>query len=515
MTRLQAGQNVALAARAVTFQAQADSALDVCALVVGEDLRCAANADFVFYNQTETGGVRLSGARLEVNVGELRADAAAVLLVVSAEDPRRALGRVRTVLTDGEGEALVRFDVEPAAGESALICLEVYRRGEDWKVRAVGQGYAGGLPVLLPAHGIEVEDPGPHGAADGSGTGPRRTHAPDGGPEVEVGYGLERLWMIFEDAARSAAALVAARDYAARRLDEELSAAVADPATRTGAAAEQARLAAQRRAEELTATAEADHRRDSEQLIEELARTEPRLPPALAAWHSPVWQRDPVPADGIRIGELHAPDRGGPRIPYCVPVPLTRPLWIDTENPAAAAPVVGALLARLLAVDPATPTRIDVIDLSGAYSALLPALAPVLAGPPVTDHTRISELLRSLTERAELADMAYQGNAWTAPAEHRVLVVSDFPHGYQPIDAQRLHTLTACGDLIGLSIIVVGTDEIPMPDEAVAALSQHARHLPTVAETPMFDPWTGSAWQLELDVLPRDPRQAARLLRTE
>src|SRR5690606_29348630 len=80
-----------------------------------------------------------------------------------------------------------------------------------------------------------------------------------------------------------------------------------------------------------------------------------------------------------------------------------------------------------------------------------------------------------------------------APAEHRVLVVSDFPHGYQPIDAQRLHTLTACGDLIGLSIIVVGTDEIPMPDEAVAALSQHARHLPTVAETPMFDPWTGSA----------------------
>src|SRR5690606_41694083 len=109
----------------------------------------------------ETGGVRLSGARLEVNVGELRADAAAVLLVVSAEDPRRALGPVRTVLTDGEGEALVRSDVEPAAGESELICLEGYRRGADWTVRAAGQGYAGRQPVLVPADGIEVEDPGP------------------------------------------------------------------------------------------------------------------------------------------------------------------------------------------------------------------------------------------------------------------------------------------------------------------------------------------------------------------
>ncbi|MBF6356638.1 TerD family protein [Nocardia higoensis] len=510
MIRLQAGQNVALTARTVTFQAQADTALDVCALVVGEDLRCASHADFVFYNQTETAGVRLAGARLEVTLADLRAAAAAVLLVVSAEDPRRALGRVRTVLTDG-GDALARFEIEPAAGESALICLELYQRGSEWKVRAVGQGYAGGLPVLLPAHGVEVDEP-----ESGQDASPRRTHTPEGGgPAVEVGYGLERLWMIFEDAARSAAALVAARDYAAKRLDDELSAAVSDPATRNTLAAEEARQAAQRRAEELAVTAEGNHRRDSEQLMRELAEAEQRLPPALAAWHSPAWQDPPAPADGIRIGELHAPDRGVLRIPYCVPVPLTRPLWIDTDVPAAAAPVVGALLARLLAVDPGTRTRIDVIDLTGAYTALLPALAPVLAGPPITDHTLISERVRALAEAAELAEMAYQGGAFTPPAEHRVLVVSDFPHGYQAIDAARLLTLTRCGDLIGLSILIVGTDEIAVPDDAVSALSQHARHLPTVADTPMFDPWTGSAWQLQLDVLPRDPQRASRLLRSE
>jgi len=509
VNRLQAGQNVALAARTVAFQAQAGTALDVCALVVGEDLRCAGNADFVFYNQTETDGVRLSGARLEVTLADLRADAGAVLLVVSAEDPRHALGRVRSVLTDGD-DALVEFAIEPAAGESALICLELYRRGTDWKVRAVGQGYAGGLPALLPAHGVEVDEP-----ESDPGTGPRRTHAPDGGPAVEVDYGLERLWMIFEDAARSAAALVASRDYAARRLDDELSAAVSDPATRNTPAADDARRAAQRRAEELARTAEDNHRKDSEQLMRELAETELRLPPALAAWTSPAWQELPAPGDGIRIGELYAPDRGALRIPYCVPIPLTRPLWIDTEVPAAAAPVVGALLARLLAVDPRKPTRIDVIDLTGAYTGLLSALAPVLAGPPITDHTVISGRLRTLAQAAELAEMAYQGGAFTPPAEHRVLVVSDFPHGYQAVDAQRLLALTACGDLIGLSILIVGTDEIAVPDDAVSALSQHARHLPTITDTPMFDPWTGSAWQLELDVLPRDPQRAARLLRTE
>ncbi|WP_280509743.1 hypothetical protein [Nocardia farcinica] len=56
----------------------------------------------------------------------------------------------------------------------------------------------------------------------GSGGAP----PPPAGRTVEVGYGLERLWMIFEDAARAAAALVAARDYAAKRLDDELSAAI-------------------------------------------------------------------------------------------------------------------------------------------------------------------------------------------------------------------------------------------------------------------------------------------------
>lgn len=58
--------------------------------------------------------------------------------------------------------AVTTLDGIPAAGftitglgtETALLALELYRRQGAWKVRAVGQGYAGGLPALLLDQGV-------------------------------------------------------------------------------------------------------------------------------------------------------------------------------------------------------------------------------------------------------------------------------------------------------------------------------------------------------------------------
>ncbi|WP_062981712.1 TerD family protein [Nocardia anaemiae] len=537
MIQLKAGQNMVLTGDIVRFSAKAGAALDVSALVVAENLRVLETGDFVFYNQTETAGVTLSEDGVTIRLAEVRADAKAVLLVVSA-DPAApgqpgGLGAVTAELAVND-VATAEFAIDPSAGETALICLEVYRRGTDWKLRAVGQGYAGGLAVLLTAHGVEVDEPatpqsGQHSAADlreaepvanpgrASGqdtiSGPGDSRAAGPAP-LEVAHGLERLWMIFEDAARSAAALISARDYAMQRLDQELSAAVSDPATRNTPAAEEARQAAQRRCDDLIATAEGNHLRDSEALMRELADADRQLPPSLASWDSPAWDGAPTSSDGIRLGELYADERGPLRIPYCVPVPLTRPLWIDTESSAAATPVVGAVLARLLAADPGRRTLVDMIDLTGAFSQLVGPLTPVLNGPPVTDFGDISARLQTLVEAADLAELAYSSGNFTPPTEHRVLLAADFPHGYQSADAQRIATLLVRGDLIGLSTVIVGTDESESSDGTVAMLSQSCRHLPTVDGTPLFDPWTGSAWQLELDLLPREPARQARFLRT-
>ncbi|MEV0249641.1 TerD family protein [Nocardia sp. NPDC050712] len=523
MIQLKAGQNIPLTADVIRFSAKASAALDVSALVVADNLRVFDTGDFVFYNQTEAPGVALAGDEVTVTLAQVRAEAKAVLLVVSADPaPLGGLGPVTVTLSES-GTAAAEFAITPLAGETALICLEVYRRGEAWKVRAVGQGYAGGLAVLLTAHGVEVDHPGPdahvqsaqaatpHHDDEGAITGPR----PAAGAPLEMSHGVERLWMIFEDAARSAAALIAARDYADNRLDEELSAAVSDPAARNSPAGAAAREAAQQRHDDLIVVAEANHRRDSEHLIGELAAADDQLPPALASWESAAWDRPAAKADGIRLGELYADERGPLRIPYCVPVPLTRPLWIDTEYSAAVVPVVGALLARLRAADPTRRTRLDVIDLSGAFTGLVAPLLPLLNGPVVTDHSEISARIKALADQAELAEMAYGSDNFTPPTEHRVLLAADFPHGYQPVDAQRIGALMLRGDLIGLSIMIVGTDESDSEDETIAVLSQASRHLPTITDTPMFDPWTGSAWHLELDLLPPDPHRQARLLRVD
>src|SRR5690606_81769 len=53
---------------------------------------------------------------------------------------------------------LLRFAIDDADEVSAIIFGELYRRGDDWKFRAVGQGYASGLAGLATDFGVDVDD---------------------------------------------------------------------------------------------------------------------------------------------------------------------------------------------------------------------------------------------------------------------------------------------------------------------------------------------------------------------
>ncbi|MEU4599113.1 TerD family protein [Nocardia sp. NPDC023988] len=583
MIHLKAGQNTALTADSVRFTAQTTGTVELGALVVGDDLRVRDEHDHVCASRPSAPGVRFGGSSVELALSQVRSDAHAVLLFVAAG---HVLGPVTASFAQN-GVPAAEFVISPTAGESSLICLEVYRRGPGWKLRALGQGYAGGVAQLLSTHGVPGQSasgaaafghnavngvpsapggfgsgaqgdsfsgsahggvPGgaafggvPGGAAHGghvpdgtvpvapvhgagASAGPASGHAaasteslaqptPAPGIPLEVDHGLQRMWMIFEDAARSAAALISARDYAAKRLDQELSEAVSNPATRNTPAAEVARQAAQRRHDELIGRADTDHRRDSDMLAREIAEADSVMPAALASWLAPAWTTRAAASDGIRLGELYAPDRGDLRVPYCVPVPLNRPLWVDTESSAAASRVVGALLARLVAAIPDRPTRIDLIDLTGGLRSLATPLSPLLAGPVITDHLDISPRLAELANAAELAEIAYHAGEVAPPKEHRILVAADFPHGYQATDVVRLGQLMVRGDLIGLSLLIVGTATPDAADAPATLLSQSCRHLPTLPGTPLFDPWTGNAWELDLDMLPLEPELQARYLR--
>ena len=52
---------------------------------------------------------------------------------------------------------IARYDLsEDASTETAMIFGELYRHGAEWKFRAVGQGYVGGLAAMATQYGISV-----------------------------------------------------------------------------------------------------------------------------------------------------------------------------------------------------------------------------------------------------------------------------------------------------------------------------------------------------------------------
>ncbi|ARP70038.1 TetR family transcriptional regulator [Streptomyces pluripotens] len=161
--------------------------VDASALLLGADGRVRSDEDFVFYNQPRhpSGKVwRLGKKRvaegltdtIQADLSGVERDVSQILLVASADgvafDQVPALG---IALYDAAGtgkEPLARFDIKPETGaETALICGELYRRGEGWKFRALGEGYSNGLKGLATDFGISVdeseaagEQPGPEAA---------------------------------------------------------------------------------------------------------------------------------------------------------------------------------------------------------------------------------------------------------------------------------------------------------------------------------------------------------------
>ncbi|GGW30416.1 TerD family protein [Streptomyces caelestis] len=148
--------------------------VDASALLLGPDGRVRSDEDFVFYNQPRhpSGKVwRLGKKRvtegltdtIQTDLSGVESGVSRILLVASADGVTFDRVRdLRILLYDAAGtgaEALAYFDVKPETGEeTALICGELYRRGEGWKFRALGEGYSNGLQGLATDYGISVDE---------------------------------------------------------------------------------------------------------------------------------------------------------------------------------------------------------------------------------------------------------------------------------------------------------------------------------------------------------------------
>ncbi len=177
MQTLAKGANAPLPPGPVAVRVTASAPVDISALLVAATGKVRGDADFVFYNQPTAPGVRYDPAGVDVDPGAV--DAAIDRVVVTASLDGRgpatfgALGGLRMDVAVA-GQAFVEFSPGGLGAETALLCVEIYRRGAEWKVRAVGQGYANGLAGIATDYGITVEEepPAPAGAA------PRRPPPP-------------------------------------------------------------------------------------------------------------------------------------------------------------------------------------------------------------------------------------------------------------------------------------------------------------------------------------------------
>ncbi|WP_169808148.1 TerD family protein, partial [Streptomyces hygroscopicus] len=66
-----------------------------------------------------------------------------------------AVAAPSVAVTGLDGTEIAGYTITDLDSESAVVALELYRRQGAWKVRAVGQGYAGGLAALLQDQGLD------------------------------------------------------------------------------------------------------------------------------------------------------------------------------------------------------------------------------------------------------------------------------------------------------------------------------------------------------------------------
>ncbi|MEU2433387.1 TerD family protein [Streptomyces sp. NPDC007861] len=515
-----------------------------------------------------------------------------------------------------DGTEIVSYTVTGLDSESAVVALEFYRRQGAWKVRAVGQGYAGGLAALLGDQGIDragelasaIQEavapglartvgtppprttevrrgaaaasngtpggdagpgPGPgQGPTVGPGPGaapeplpttpppPAQTHdgpinythpgrqsaapppppaappAEPGRPPVPVagdatGWSMEerlynQVWGMFEDLARTAAAYRSAVDFAESRLDQELDHALSDPRNRIGGAGDAAREAARAKHDRLTEQAREVLDRDLAQLAAESDVVEPALPPAFARWDNPVWHAYRVPMEvpmAVRLGDLHLPESPELRIPMLIRLPLERGLWVDSGRAAseAASMMDGGQLrrlamdtavthaARLLAVYPAGEFTVHVIDPAGSAAASLAPLvhSGVLDEPPASGAQGVSTVLAKLTQRVDLVQMAVRGGASDAlppdlDTAEQLLIVNDFPHGFDDRAVTQLRYLADEGPAVGVHLMLVADrEDASAYGPVLDPLWRSLLRVTPVPDDHLADPWVQHTWTYE------------------
>jgi tellurium resistance protein TerD len=151
--------------------------LDASLFMVKPDGKVPNDAYLIFYNQmrspdgavehtgdNQTGAGEGDDESIRIQLSDVPAEIQRLVVAVTIHDAevrRQSFGQVNNafmrIVNEGTGAEIARFDLsEDYSTETAMIFGELYRNGSDWKFKAVGQGFAGGLRALALQHGVHV-----------------------------------------------------------------------------------------------------------------------------------------------------------------------------------------------------------------------------------------------------------------------------------------------------------------------------------------------------------------------
>jgi tellurium resistance protein TerD len=154
-----------------------DFDLDASVFMINKDGKCRTDKDFIFYNNLKStdGSVEHTGDNktgegdgddevIKVDLSMVPADVDKIAVTVTIHDSAtrgQNFGQVENafarVINETNNQEIVRYDLtEDYSVEDAMIFCELYRNNDEWKFRATGQGFSGGLGDLASKYGLSA-----------------------------------------------------------------------------------------------------------------------------------------------------------------------------------------------------------------------------------------------------------------------------------------------------------------------------------------------------------------------
>lgn len=151
--------------------------LDASVFLLNANEKVRSDKDFIFYNQLSSveGAVQHMGDNrsgagdgddesIKINLDLVPADVVKMVVAVTIHDAQakgQNFGQIQNafirVVNEETGVEVVRYDLaEDYSTETAMVFGEIYRNNNEWKFRAIGQGYAGGLSAMCQRYGINL-----------------------------------------------------------------------------------------------------------------------------------------------------------------------------------------------------------------------------------------------------------------------------------------------------------------------------------------------------------------------